>query len=162
MKDIIKSCEVQYQLYKEPAHIGEIIQIGKKQEDALIIGIELVRIVYTKLVIRYICQIIKTDHVYQPKSDAHLQEKLTAFTFTIQTGKERLLEKITLGRMFWDENDYPYQAVSYKDVTIKGCDVVVSFYARPIKPMKREEAKALLVSSKKRKLNLEVISTDDV
>jgi hypothetical protein len=59
--------------------------------------------------------------------------------------------------MFFDADGNPYQSIEYTDVEIKHTDVVVSFLARPIRPIPRKEAKAKLRNERMKKLKLEIL-----
>lgn len=141
-------------LYKKPPRIGDVIEA--QNNHFLVIGIQSVDIEYSsKLNIHFICQNLNMDFSYQPKSA--VGENLVEFEQRIKTGKEHILDKIKLGKLIVDKNGYSYQTVEFTDVTIDYTDVVVSFLARPIRPVGRKEAKAKLVNERKRKLNLSLI-----
>lgn len=154
MDNLIKSIKQTTKLYRQPSRIGDVIEYNNEQW--LIIGIQDVQMVYSRLEILYVCQNLNEDFLYQPSSPSK-GDNLIEFEITIKTGKEHVLERITLGRMFRDINNKPYQSIEYTDVSIKFTDVVVSFLARPIRPIARKEAKAKLLNERKKKLNLSLV-----
>lgn len=154
LSELFKTFEKTTRLYKQPLRIGDIFE--SENTSWIVIGIQNVSIIYSQLKIRYICQNLKMDYVYQASSPSKNND-FVEFYLTIKTGKEHYLEVITLGRMFWDKNKYPYQAIEYTDVEIKYTDVVISFLARPIRPIPRKEAKAKLRNEKMKKLKLEIL-----
>ncbi|GAB6423093.1 hypothetical protein bcgnr5372_27480 [Bacillus luti] len=152
MKDIIKTVVQTSKLYRQPTRIGEVIE--KENIHWLVIGIQDVKIEFDRLEIRYVCQNLDKDLVYQPPLPKG--DELREFETRIKTGKEHVLERIGLGRLFW-YNNMPFQSVEYTDVEVQFTDVVVSFLGRPIRPVARKEAKARLLSEKKKKLNLTLL-----
>lgn len=153
LKNLICSTKQTTRLYKQPSRIGDVIEV--KSSLYLIIGIQDVQIAFSKLDIVYVCQKLDEEFLYQPSVDRG--EQLTEFVQTIRTGKEDLLKRITLGRIFFDSEDRPYQTVEYLDVEIEYTDINISFLARPIRPVARKEAKARLLNERKRKLNLTLV-----
>lgn len=154
LKDLIRSISRTTKLYRQPLRIGDVFEHNKI--NWLIIGIQSVDIIYAQLKISYICQNLDMDYVYQPSKPTQ-NDKLVEFYLTVKTGKEHVLETITLGRMFRDINNHPYQSIEYTDVEIKHTDIVVSFLAKPIRPLGRKEAKAKLKNERMKKLKLEVL-----
>ncbi|PGK51679.1 hypothetical protein CN918_28195 [Priestia megaterium] len=152
MENLIKSIRRTTQLYRQPSRVGDVIE--HNNEHWLIIGIQDIKIIYSRLDILYVCQNLELDFLYQPATNKG--DDLREFEMAIRTGKEHLLEKINLGRIFW-YNKMPFQSVEYIDVEIKYTDVVISFLARPIRPVSQKEAKAKLLSEKKKKLNLSLL-----
>ncbi|WP_374723682.1 hypothetical protein [Calidifontibacillus erzurumensis] len=150
MRDLIKTIKVSTMLYRQPYRIGDVIEDQGKMW--LIIGIQWVAIVYGELQITYICQDLELDYIYPPANTKY-RDDLREFSLTIPTGKEHVLENIRLGRLFW-YNDMPFQTVEYTDVEIQFTDIVVSFLARPIRPISRKEAKAKLIHEKKKKITI--------
>jgi hypothetical protein len=149
MKDLIVSIRRTTQLYRPPARIGDVLD-GKW----LIIGIQDIDITYSRLEITYVCQNLEQDFVYQTATSKG--DELREFELRIKTGKEHILKRIALGKLVWYKNTMPFQTVEYTDVNIKFTDIVVSFLARPIRPVARKEAKAKLLSEKRKKLNLTI------
>ncbi len=154
MMELIKSITKTTKLYRQPMRIGEVFE--HDGINWLIIGIQNIDITYFQLRISYICQNLNLDFVYQPTSHSR-NDNLVEFELRIRTGKEHILESITLGRMFRDKNHNPYQAIEYTDIEIKHTDIVVSFLARPIRPVARKKAKAKLRNEKMKKLKLEIL-----
>jgi hypothetical protein len=153
MRDLIKTIKVSTMLYRQPHRIGDVIEYQGKMW--IVIGIQWVSIVFGQLQIDYVCQNLEQDFVYQSAS-SNKGDDLREFSITIQTGKEHVLEDVRLGRLFW-YHDMPFQSVEYTDVEIQFTDIIVSFLARPIRPISRKEAKAKLIHEKKKRLNLTLI-----
>ena len=153
LKNLISSIRQTTRLYKQPSRIGDVLEV--KNSLYLIIGIQDVQIAYSKLEIIYVCQKLDVEYLYQPSVD--YGENLTEFVETIRAGKEGLLKSITLGHIFFDSEDRPYQSVEFTDVQIEYTDIKVSFLARPIRPVARKEAKSRLLNERKRKLNLTLV-----
>jgi hypothetical protein len=154
MNNLIKSIKRTTRLYRQPSRIGEVFE--NNGINWLIIGIQSVEITYSQLEISYICQNLDMDFVYQP-STTFKNDNLVEFYLTIKTGKEHVLKTITLGHMFRDKGGNPYQSIEYTGVEIKYTDVVVSFLARPIRPIARKEAKVKLLNERKKQLNLSIV-----
>lgn len=155
MKKLIKTIKVTTMLYRQPRRIGDVIEYQGKMR--LIIGIQWVAITYSQLEIEYVCQNLEQDFAYPyPSANPHKSDDLREFFITIKTGKEYVLEHIRLGKMFW-YHDIPFQTIEYTDVEIQFTDIIVSFLARPIRPVARKEAKAKLIHEKKKKLQLSLI-----
>lgn len=154
LKELIRSIVVTTKLYRQPHRVGDVLE--SNDTSWLVIGIQNVEIIYSRLKITYICQNLNMDYVYQPSTPTK-NDKLVEFYITIRTGKEHILETVSLGRMFKDKNNNPYQSIEYTDVEIKHTDVVVSVLARPIRPIPRKEAKAKLRNEKIKKLKLEIL-----
>ncbi|WP_044893270.1 hypothetical protein [Bacillus alveayuensis] len=153
MRNLIKTIKVSTMLYRQPHRIGDVIEYQGKMW--LIIGIQWVSITYSQLEIEYVCQNLEQDFAYPPTTP-HKGDDLREFFITIKTGKEYVLEHVRLGRIFW-YNDMPFQTIEYTDIEIQFTDIIVSFLARPIRPVARKEAKAKLIHEKKKKLKLSLI-----
>jgi hypothetical protein len=153
MRDLIQTIKVTTMLYRQPYRIGDVFEYQGKMW--LVIGIQWVSIVYGKLQIDYVCQNLEQEYVY-PAATPRKGDDLREFFITIKTGKEHVLEDVRLGRLFW-YNDMPFQTVEYTDVEIQFTDIIVSFLARPIRPISRKEAKAKLIHEKRKKLNLTLL-----
>lgn len=149
MKDLIASIKRTTPLYRPPARIGDVLD-GKW----LVIGIQDIDITYSRLEITYVCQNLEQDFVYQPA--ASKGDELREFELRIKTGKEHILKRIALGKLVWYQKKMPFQTVEFTDVYIQYTDIVVSFLARPIRPVSRKEAKAKLLDERRKKLNLTV------
>lgn len=153
MRDLIRTIKVSTRLYRQPFRIGDVIEDRGKMW--IVIGIQWVDIIYSELEITYIVQDLQQDYIYPPAHDKY-HDGLKEFYITIPTGKEHVLESVRLGRLFW-YNDMPFQSVEYTDVEVRFTDIVVSFLARPIRPISRKEAKTKLIHEKKKKLKLTIL-----
>lgn len=154
MNELITTVRSTTRLYKQPKRIGDVIDV--KDKDYLIIGIQDIRVLYGKtLEIFYMCQSLDVEHVFQPEMVVS-HNNFVELELVIPTGKEKeYLKRIELGRMVLSEGR-PYQTIEYTDVELKFTDVVISFLARPIKPVSQKEEKAKLLNEKKKRLSLSV------
>ena len=154
--DLITTVRSRIRLYKQPHRIGDVIDVDNM--NFLIIGIQDIRLVLgSQLEIYYVCQSLEMDHAYQPMQTVP-HDNFIELELMIPTGKERdYLKRIELGRLIWSEEGWPYQTIEYTDVELKFTDLVISFLARPIKPVSQKEARARLRNEKKKRLNLSVL-----
>lgn len=156
MQNLIRTLKKTTRLYKQPSRIGDVLEY--QNEMYLIIGIQNVQIIYSKLEITYVCQNLHEKIFSQPSlTKSEHETQLTHFYQVIKTGKEHVLKEIMLGKLFFGEDRNPYQTVEFTDVEIEYTDIKVSFLAKPIRPVARKEAKAKLVGEKKKRLNLAVV-----
>lgn len=156
MKDLIASIKKTTKLYKQPSRLGDIIKCNDKKW--LVIGMQDVRFhVYgSALTITYVCQNLEQEFLYQPAAPKQ-KDNLVECIIKVTTGKSREFnDDFSLGKLFWIDG-LAYQSVEYTDVEIKFTDVVVSFLARPIRPISQKEAKAKLLNEKKKELNLSLL-----
>ncbi|AJA42394.1 hypothetical protein AJ85_05745 [Alkalihalobacillus alcalophilus ATCC 27647 = CGMCC 1.3604] len=152
MQEVIKTLQRSTKLYKQPYRIGDVVEC--EGENYLIIGIQSIEIDSYRLRVSYVAQSLEKDFLCQ--TTLSKGDGLTEFKTTIKTGKEVVFEKVRLGKLFWYK-DFPFQSVEYTDIEIKFTDIEISFLARPIRPISRKEAKAKLLSERKKKLNLTLI-----
>lgn len=148
---LFQSIRRRTKLYKKPDRVGDTFSLNQKTW--LIIGIQDISIEYSTLDILYVCQQINEDAIL-PKPVVNTGEPLVPFFVKIATGKEHILERIRLGRLFYDKQNRAYQSVEFGDIEISYTDIIITVYARPVRAVTREEAKRKYKNQRKQELQI--------
>ncbi|KIL79548.1 hypothetical protein SD77_2002 [Bacillus badius] len=121
----------------------------------MVIGIERFEVLYnTKLKVWYTCQnLSETDYVTRKK--AYQEPFQLEAEVKLKYDDERIRTRAQLGTVHFMEGEF-YKIMEYTDIELNGTDLLLSFIVKPLYPVDRKEAKAKLLDSRKRKLQLEV------
>lgn len=160
---IIQSLEKTFNLYKPPDRIGEIIEY--EDDNYLVIGIERVRFAGKKLKVLYTCQNLDIVHESQSNMvnpfddfielyvDIDTLKSIESFDHNFIQDRQNLLP---IGQIFHYKEHY-YRWVTYTDLEFEFTTLRISGLAQPVYPMTMKKARKMLISHKKKKLNLALI-----
>src|SRR5699024_11079244 len=143
--------------------IGEIIEY--ENGSYLIIGIEKVRFIGSELKVSYTCQNLNVLHVLPTRSIGSYPDNYTEFYAKINTldylEKDLFFrnDRDNLNRICgaFDYEDEYYRWVAYSDLKFDFTTLELSALAEPIYPVNQKTARTKLISSKRKKIGLEVI-----
>ncbi|PGK52381.1 hypothetical protein CN918_31855 [Priestia megaterium] len=154
MNNLFKSIRQTTRLYKQPARIGDVIE--HRQKRWVVISIQEIKILHGQLSVLYICQNLEEENMMVPTRPS--TPKPFQLKAMIQTGIEKNVSQLPLGRMVWHENR-PYQCTEYLDITIDFTDIIITFAAKPLYPISTELAKEKLKDHHKKKIKLSIVPT---
>ncbi|MED4718633.1 hypothetical protein [Bacillus badius] len=153
MKKVITTISTVSRLFRQPRKIGDTFEHNDKTY--MVIGIERFEVLYnTKLKVWYTCQnLSETDYVTRKK--AYQEPFQLEAEVKLKYDDERIRTRAQLGTVHFMEGEF-YKIMEYTDIELNGTDLLLSFIVKPLYPVDRKEAKAKLLDSRKRKLQLEV------
>ncbi len=142
----------EFRLFRQPKRIGDTLE--NHNGIFLIVGIEKFEILSNYLKIWYSCQNLEmTDYVsYNKAYKNNYQLEVEA---KLKFDDERLKTSLYLGSIHLINNQF-YKLTEYTDIKLDSTDLQVTFNAKPIHPLNRNEAKAKLIDTRKKKLQLQV------
>lgn len=162
-KKLIISLIKTFKLFKPPDRIGDIIDY--ENNSYLIIGIEKVRFFGSSLRVRYTCQNLSVLHALPTRQINNYSSNYTEFYASIDTKdyletdwftRKNRDNLVRIGGAFEHGGDY-YRWITYSDLKFDFTTLEISTLAEPIYPVDQKTARTKLISSKRKKLELEVI-----
>lgn len=154
MESLIFSITCQFRLFDSPHRIGDVIL--HKGSLCLIIGIETFTLRGKDMTVWYTVQNIE-NHDYIQKKPMKPINGLEKLHVRYKYSDKRF-ETLQPGRVIPSRN-YMYKIVEYTDITVKGTDIALSFFARKVYPVDRKVAKAKYVQEKKKELDIDILKT---
>jgi|SRR5690625_2284081 len=162
MVKLIRSLEKEFNFFKQPERIGDIIDY--KDHSYLIIGIECVRFYGRKLRVMYTCQRLDMAHALQPEvqpfdnyktfyANVDVKKHYDDADSIFSSNRENLLK---IGRVFEFEGHY-YRWITYTDLEFEFTTLKVSGLAQPVYPVTTSQARRTLMDHKRKKLDLALI-----
>lgn len=150
----IITIRIRYRLFRHPKRIGDIIEMDGKPY--LVIGINKFHLWGYHLTVWYTCQDLTKVHYPDGDKIFTPEEHWTEAHVCCKYDDKGLEEAAELGRVYGIDGQY-YKTVEYSDIEIIGTDIDISFYAKPIFPISRKEARSKLFDERRKKLKIELV-----
>ncbi|MEK8128687.1 hypothetical protein WMW72_12300 [Paenibacillus filicis] len=150
--NLITTIKSTTRLFRQPYKIGDVIDV--KDRPVLILGIEKYELWGNDLAVWYTVQHLDMpDYVSLKKAYKQPHEVELEIQFPYNDDR---LKKVYIGST-WTDRGITYKLIEYSEIALKGTDLYLSFIARPLYPVDRKEAKAVLSSQRRKKIGLELI-----
>lgn len=149
---VISTIKSTIRLFRQPYKIGDVIECEGKEH--LILGIERFELWGHTLTIWFTCQdLTHTDFISLKK--AYKEPYQVELEVKLKHDDDRI-KRLNLGSTY-TVNGTVYKVTEYTEIKIVGTDIDISMLARPVYPIDRKEAKAKLLSERRKKLSLEIL-----
>lgn len=142
---LINTCKTYYSFNKQPAKLGEVIEVSSKKVMNLIIAIK--KYEYdastNAIAIEYITQILGNDYDNTACGHNHMSHAVGTFQGYFQYACDNpSINSVKLGEMTWVEKKGVYaRVVDYTGVEWVGTNVKIGVVLQPIYPIQPELAK---------------------